>query len=60
MSVSLPLQKKDQKKIVSGFNKLIVKKENKINKELFKKHFGFQTVFDIQKGMYTTTKKENR
>ena len=47
---------KRTKKIVNGFNKLIVEKEKKINKELFKKHFGFQTVFDIQKGMHKTKK----
>ena len=36
------------------FSRLIVKKYRSINKELFKKHFKFQRLVDMQKNVYRT------
>ena len=41
------------------FDKLIVKKYRSINKELFKKHFKFRSLVDMQKNVYRT-KYSNR
>ena len=49
-------QEERPKNIVHEFNKLDVEKEKSINKKLFKKHFGFQCLIDMQKKMYKTKK----
>ena len=42
------------------FNKLIIKKETGINKELFQKHFGFQIPTAMLKAVYNTDNKRKK
>ena len=41
-------KKSDEKYIANEFNKLIIEKDKSINKDLIEKHFGFQSLIDIQ------------
>ena len=39
---------------MNELNKLVVEKDKIINKELFKKYFGFQSLIDMQTKLYET------
>ena len=43
---------------VNKFNESIIKEETKINKELFNKHFHYQTPSALLKDLYNTNNKE--
>ena len=52
-------EKQDKKAIdVNKFNESIIKEETKINKELFNKHFHYQTPSALLKDLYNTNNKE--
>ena len=53
-SVKKRLKKEKPKNIVNELNKLVVEKDKIINKELFKKYFGFQGLIDMQTKLYET------
>ena len=50
--------KKSTKTDVNAFNEWVIKKETKINNELFKNHFFFQTPSALLKELNKTTDKE--
>ena len=50
--------KKSTKDDVNAFNKWINRKETDINRELFKKHFNFQTPSSLLKSLYKKNDKE--
>ena len=39
---------------MNELNKLVIRKGEIINKELFKKYFGFQSLIDMQRELYKT------
>ena len=53
-------QKSDEENAVNEFNKLIVEKDKIINKALFKKYLGFQSLIDMQKQLYKTENTETK
>ena len=65
ISIRLKKNKKKKKKNkikkaidVNKFNESIIKEETKINKELFNKHFHYQTPSALLKDLYNTNNKE--
>ena len=65
ISIRLKKNKKKKKKNkikkaidVNKFNESIIKEETKINKELFNKHFHYQTPSALSKDLYNTNNKE--
>ena len=65
ISIRLKKNKKKKKKNkikkaidVNKFNESIIKEETKINKELFNKHFHYQTPSELSKDLYNTNNKE--
>ena len=52
--------KEKPKNIVNELNRLIVEKDKIINKEIFKKCFGFQVLIDMQRELYEKKHKQKK
>ena len=52
--------KEKPKNIVNELNRLIVEKDKIINKEIFKKCFGFQVLIDMQRELYEKKHRQKK